>query len=128
MHFKGFKSLSLTQSLMLGCEVGCWNMSTLTAARPGWVTLNKASGSSLPMSVSGAVLISCHPFACGTGHILQLSTKLQKTTQKIVTFPPIVVIIVLSRFLPLVLSQLTTGCLLKKVNKPAANLRVSVKG
>ena len=36
--------------------------------------------------------------------------------------------IVLKQFLPLVLSQLTLGCLLKKVNTPARNLPVPAKG
>ena len=35
-------------------------MSTLTAARPGWVTLSKVSGSSLPTSVSGSLLVSLY--------------------------------------------------------------------
>ena len=37
-------------------------------------------------------------------------------------------IIVLNQFLPLALSRLTLGRLLKKVNKPARNLPVPAKG
>ena len=49
-------SLSLSVPLMLGCdEVSCYNISTLTAARPGWVTPKEVSGSSQPASVSGHI-------------------------------------------------------------------------
>ena len=34
-------SLCLSLSESLGCKVGCQNISTLTAARPWWVTSNK---------------------------------------------------------------------------------------
>ena len=40
----------------------------------------------------------------------------------------VVVMLVLNKFLPLALSRLTAGCVLKKVNKPARNLPVPVKG
>ena len=48
--FKVSGSFSLAQSVWhLGvCKVSCQNISTLTAARPGWVIL-KVSGSSLPI-------------------------------------------------------------------------------
>ena len=44
---KGFKwslSCSVPVSLMSGCEVGCQNILTLTAARPRWVTSNEVGG------------------------------------------------------------------------------------
>ena len=40
----------------------------------------------------------------------------------------VVLMLVLNQFLPLALSQLTIGHLLKKLNKPARNLRVPAKG
>ena len=46
-----------------GCEAGCQNVSTMTAARPGWVTSNKVSGSSLFMSVSDCIT-TFPPFIC----------------------------------------------------------------
>ena len=63
---KGYKqslSCSVYVSLMLGCEVGCQNISTLTAPRPGWVTWNEVDGSLLPTSVSGR-MTSFLPFIC----------------------------------------------------------------
>ena len=75
---KGFKLsvlLSLTLSLMSGCEVD-W---------PWWVTSKEVSSSSLPTSVSGCITsFTSFPLlhACGTSHISQLSITSQKTTQK----------------------------------------------
>ena len=59
------QSLSLAQSLSLksGCEVGCYNMSVLTAVRLRCVTYSEVSGSSLLTSFCGC--ITCFPpFIC----------------------------------------------------------------
>ena len=49
---------------------------------------------------------------------------MQKTFDFFLSFIILVILIVLNQFLPLVLSWLTIGCLLRKVNKPPRNLRV----
>ena len=86
------------QSLILGCEVGCQNVSALTATRAGWVTPNEVSGSSLLVSFSGHITDFPHLICIrGTDQILQLSTMSWKTRQKnSVFFLLIVVMIVLN--------------------------------
>ena len=78
------------------------------------------------------ILVSRCSFACGTDHILQLSIMIlimsHNTMQKTDLFFFKVMMIVLNHFLPLALSWLTRGCILKKVNIPAKNVRVPVKG
>ena len=101
----------------------------MAAARPGWVILNEVSGSSLPASVSGhigSLLVSCRLYVCGTKHILQLCIMLvcyKRQCKKLMTCF-LVMVIVLNQSLPLALSRLTVGCLLKKVKKPVRNLRI----
>ena len=61
---KGFKfEQSLSLSVMSVCEVSCYNISTLTAARPYWVTSYEVSGSLLPTSVSSHIT-SFPPLTC----------------------------------------------------------------
>ena len=64
----------------------------------------------------------------GWPHFAAQHNVAKDSTENCDFFSRVIVVIIVSQFLPLVLSQLTTGCLLKKVNKPAANLRVSLKG
>ena len=52
---------SVSISVMSGCEVICWDVPAWTH-KPGWVTPNEVSGSSLPTSVSGRITFP--PFIC----------------------------------------------------------------
>ena len=132
--FKVSSSFSLAQSVWhLGvCKVGCQNIPTLTAARPGWVIL-KVSGSSLPIyqflaasPVNGSewLLPSIHLHVELT--IFRSSASHCKRRSKLWLFfhshddstqPDSS-----TSSEPLVL-----GLLLKKVNKPARNLPVPAK-
>ena len=112
-----------------GCEAGCQNVSIMTAARPEWMTSNKVSGSSLLMSVSGRITIfppficmQDQPYFAARHNVMKNMHKAQTLFKKITA-----VMIVLNQLLPLALSQLTTGCLLEKVNKTARNLSTSNK-
>ena len=104
---------------MLGAKLVV--ISALTATRPGWVTLNKASGSSLPTLWLHYWFPTIH-FHVGLAHFLQLSIMSWKTSQKTLKCFFVVVVTVLNQFLPLKLSLLTFSCLLKKVNTAARNL------
>ena len=80
------------------------------------MTLNEVGGS-LPTSVSGH--ITSFPL-----FVSQLSIMLQKTD--FFFFSPMVVMIVLNKFLPLVVSWLTTGGQLKNVQEAASSLPTAV--
>ena len=110
---------------MLRCE-----LSTLAAAGLWLVTRNEVSGGSQPRSVSCHITSfpssSCmHDRPHFTAqHNLTKDNEKNKPDMGCGVF----MMIVLNQFLPLALSQLTIGCPLKKVNKPARNLPVPAKG
>ena len=83
------------------------------------MTLIEVSSSSMPTSVSDHIT----SFACRKDDIFA-AQHVAKDNTCLVFFvvKMIVMMIVLNQFLPLVLSWLTIGCLLKKVNKPACDL------
>ena len=110
---RGFKrSLSHSVSGPLMSVVWSQNISTLTAARPGWVTLNKVSGSSLDTAC-----VTFLPFICMRDWHFAAQHVVKDDACRKIFF--VVMVIVLNQYLPLALSQLTTGHRLKKVKKPA---------
>ena len=110
---KGFKQslfCAVSVSLTLKCEVHWKNLLILTAAWLGWVLL-------VHQFLAAYLTAFCHSASC---HKIQC--------RKLWPFFPFFVVmrIVMNRFLPLVLSQLTLGHLLKKVEL-ARNLSVPTK-
>ena len=127
--FEHFFSCSVSISLTSRCEVSCQNTVNSWQA---WV------GDNWTRSV---VVLCLHQFlvalpashcshVCRTDHILKpsIATRHERLCRKLGPVFFIVVMTVLNQFLPPTLSWLTIGCLLKKVNKPARNLPVPVKG
>ena len=111
--------------LVLRHEAACRNIPTLTAARPGWVTLNEVSGSSLPTSVT-SLITGFSPFSSVLDwpHIQALHSLTKDSAENFdLFFPPAVVKIVLNLFLPLAQSQMTTDGQVSAKKLPA-----SVKG
>ena len=97
-----------------------------SSARPGWVTSNKVSGSLLPQ-FPATVRVSCICMQDQSHFAAQHNVAKDNAENSdlcVGCFFNVVVMTVLNQFLPLTLSQLTTGCLLKMVNKPARNLPV----
>ena len=96
-------------------------------ARPGWVTSNEVSGSSLPSSVSSRIT-SFLLFICmwDWPHFAAQPNVAKDSTKNSWLFS--MVMMILNQVLPLALSQLTVGRQLKKVNKPAGYLPIAAKG
>ena len=112
---KALRSLSLAQSPSLRsvCTVDCQNRATLTAARPALVHC---------LRQFPAVCLQVGP----TTFCSSASRRKEQGIKFWLGFS--VMMIVLNQFLPLALSRLTLGHLLKKVNIPARNLPVPAKG
>ena len=94
--------------------------------------MDEVSGSSLPTSVSGRIT-TFPPFICmrDRSYFTALHNVAEENAENldflfvfVVVVVFVVVMLVLNQFLPLALSRLTAGRVLKKVNKPARNLRV----
>ena len=108
-HFvftKALSSLTLTQSLWRQGVKLLVRTSTLTAARPGWVTQNRVSDSSLPVWVSGCItnfpIVHLHveltTFCSSACH------ETMERAENSDSFFFSVVMIALNQFLPLALS------------------------
>ena len=96
-----------------------YNVSTLPAGGSGWVTSNRSVVVHCLHQLPAELLVSCCLYMCRTNHICSSAYSHEWLCS---------VLIVLNQFLPPALSQMTISCLLKKVNTPARNLPVLVKG